>query len=482
MNQIPPNIVNRKLAAITPVLFCEITFCCSSVKHIRDIFTREALLYEIRKIPNLKSVTPDLIKLIAKNYDENVVITESTCDDFSDSSEGIFVSFRILLGRKKNVECFEVVIFDKKNKTATFFAVQEYDTDILATLFPYHIELTLEGNLRITLNSFEDADTSSAEWLSDKLFSKLMKWTENKTNPENIITSLSLVAADEYYNLYNDLKSKYSKQLVEMWPEKAKTDPKKYVFEDLAIATYLICLWRQLQTEDINFVDCGCGNGLLVYILNQEGYRGCGLDIRSRKTWELFPVQLKVEAVTPFSIFPNATWIIGNHSDELTPWIPVIASRSSPKTSYFVLPCCSYDFSGRKIRKSSEPVRNCTQLDRNLIARIVNIVVKNLLIEQNFINKPANRQPWNQGGKLTLQEITQKIPKGDLKLLKNECGGLQTLMKNHRYIFELKEGFVSLRAPLSLVECKKYQNKPCWYCKNHPDGCFFDDETCAYKH
>ena len=56
--------------------------------------------------------------------------------------------------------------------------------------------------------------------------------------------------------------------------------------EDIAIAAYLILLWRQKGSdEEVRFVDMGCGNGLLVYILAQEGFRGYGLDIRSRRIW-----------------------------------------------------------------------------------------------------------------------------------------------------------------------------------------------------
>ena len=43
--------------------------------------------------------------------------------------------------------------------------------------------------------------------------------------------------------------------------------------------------------------------------------------------------------------FKNYDWLIGNHSDELTPWIPVMARLS--KANYFVLPCCLYDFYGK---------------------------------------------------------------------------------------------------------------------------------------
>jgi len=69
-----------------------------------------------------------------------------------------------------------------------------------------------------------------------------------------------------------------------MWTE--VTDPKKHVHKDIAIATYLMLLWNETKPK---FVDMGCGNGLLVHILNSEGYRGIGLDVRSRKMWTQYP-------------------------------------------------------------------------------------------------------------------------------------------------------------------------------------------------
>lgn len=33
------------------------------------------------------------------------------------------------------------------------------------------------------------------------------------------------------------------------------------------------------------FVDLGCGNGLLTYLLVSEGYEGYGIDIADRKIW-----------------------------------------------------------------------------------------------------------------------------------------------------------------------------------------------------
>lgn len=62
----------------------------------------------------------------------------------------------------------------------------------------------------------------------------------------------------------------------------------------MAIATYLLLIWRQerikKQTTKLqSFVDLGCGNGLLVYILSSEGHAGYGVDIRKRGIWDLYP-------------------------------------------------------------------------------------------------------------------------------------------------------------------------------------------------
>lgn len=39
-------------------------------------------------------------------------------------------------------------------------------------------------------------------------------------------------------------------------------------------------------------------------------------------------------------------WIIGNHADELTPWIPVMCELSS--VNFVAIPCCFYNFEGKK--------------------------------------------------------------------------------------------------------------------------------------
>lgn len=164
------------------------------------------------------------------------------------------------------------------------------------------------------------------------------------------------------------------------------TDPQKHVFEEIAIASFLIGLWQEeygskdIAKNRLRFLDLGCGNGFLTYLLHNEGFIGHGIDISKRDIWNLYPedVRLNVDVVFPKDLVLDVTtgqpvtdevkssgnvldlWIIGNHADELTPWIPVIAARSNhyatkayidenqARCKYFILPCCFHDFSGSK--------------------------------------------------------------------------------------------------------------------------------------
>nr|XP_040036582.1 probable tRNA (uracil-O(2)-)-methyltransferase [Gasterosteus aculeatus aculeatus] len=193
-------------------------------------------------------------------------------------------------------------------------------------------------------------------WLSADLLPKLVRWaTECKTS--EFKSTLSLLPVEKYSVMYQQLKEKY-KAMVKIWPE--VTDPEKFVYEDVAIATYLLVLWAEERAEKgltsrQSFVDLGCGNGLLVHILAGEGHPGRGIDVRRRKIWDMYGPQtlLEEKAITPSErfLFPGADWLIGNHSDELTPWIPVIAARSSYSCRYFVLPCCFFDFYAKYQRR-----------------------------------------------------------------------------------------------------------------------------------
>lgn len=382
------------------------------------------------------------------------------------------------------------------------------------------------------------------------------------------VNSHSLIDGEEYNNLYTILKDKYGKKIEAIWEDES-TDPKKFVYEDVAIATYLIILWKQERVKKEldklqSFVDLGCGNGLLVYILSQEGHCGYGIDVRKRKIWSKYNPQVDLRETTwqPSDLFTNIDWIIGNHSDELSPWVPVVASKSSFKCRYFLLPCCAFEFSGAKFSKrvkdkslymsfidylidlstnicglktqidrlkipstkriclisderlyelanftnqcqtidnfvktssdnkfaprdKIEMVRNCTTIDKSVIDRIVKTIFDSLLKDENLIDG------WNIGGCKLIPETAQLISQEDLKMLKSEFGGLQTLFKNKQNIFEVKNGCVKLRKPKSVDEVKIKENKKrkfnskdfsCYFHINHPQGCNLKEIKCLYKH
>lgn len=178
-------------------------------------------------------------------------------------------------------------------------------------------------------------------------------------------------------NTYARLKTKYAKSLITHWKE--VTDPTKHVFEDLGIAAFLIELWAELYPEGTafpGFVDIGCGNGLLTHILREEGYSGWGFDARKRKSWGSYAatapdslqelvlvpgiIQSADEAVelrdgecsaavgTHAGDFPQGTFIVSNHADELTPWTPILATLC--QSPWIAIPCCSHNLTGSRFR------------------------------------------------------------------------------------------------------------------------------------
>jgi tRNASer (uridine44-2'-O)-methyltransferase len=116
-------------------------------------------------------------------------------------------------------------------------------------------------------------------------------------------------------------------------------------------------------------VPYSCGNGLLTHILCAEGYSGNGIDLRARTSWAHYPESsqavLKVHALDPTQLLsPNTdatreetflrsgVFIIGNHADELTPWIPVLATLAGA-SGYLSIPCCAWMFDERFTRSSA---------------------------------------------------------------------------------------------------------------------------------
>lgn len=181
---------------------------------------------------------------------------------------------------------------------------------------------------------------------------------------------------------YSRLKRTHAKRLIDSWVE--VTDPGKHVFEDLGIAAFLIELWADMYAAPKDFpgfVDIGCGNGLLVHILLEEGYSGWGFDARKRKSWDTYSTKTQpnlkelvllpsiIRSSTPIDskeaangivatpgihdgAFPTGTFIISNHADELTPWTPILATIS--QCPFLAIPCCSHNLAGAKFRAQAK--------------------------------------------------------------------------------------------------------------------------------
>lgn len=141
-------------------------------------------------------------------------------------------------------------------------------SSVCQTIFSFCVAL-----FRITLNTPEresETEKNYIEWLQTTLLRKLVNWSSEK-KLRTSVTSLRLVPVDRYNELYSTLKDKYGRKFVEVhvlilsnsiskksnpyficqltlnsylfiffqiWPE--KTDPQKFVYEDVAIATYLL--------------------------------------------------------------------------------------------------------------------------------------------------------------------------------------------------------------------------------------------------
>jgi tRNASer (uridine44-2'-O)-methyltransferase len=155
--------------------------------------------------------------------------------------------------------------------------------------------------------------------------------------------------------------------------------------------------WHRWPRPPGGFVDLGCGNGLLTHILISEGYTGHGFDLRARTSWTHYPrstqSHLLVRALDPtaaggngggagsaaaaallplsnddddgnaeypnpddlLDLLPTDCFLIGNHADELTPWVPLLATRFHA-SGYLSIPCCAWALDARFDRARDVPL------------------------------------------------------------------------------------------------------------------------------
>lgn len=279
------------------------------------------------------------------------------------------------------------------------------------------------------------------------------------------------------------------------------------------------------------------------------------------------------------------TWFIGNHADELTPWIPLLARKAG--CNFFVIPCCPFDFFGKCQKKSStelhikpneqkhlssfqnyiaymnqvarkcgyqpvldklkipstkriciigssqkllpksrvrkveisdylssklaraqksdskfsqspgslefqsrnpqEKVNNCTKISRETTQTIVNKIFTKLLSEIHMVEDEGYVTKWNSGKHdLRLKDVMDFLTEEEKCVLKSQGNGIQTLIKNNKYIFTIEKGCVKLRQPAlctnSDIAAAHLRSKPCYFFRNHPNGCPLTSNSCAFRH
>ncbi|ODV88274.1 hypothetical protein CANARDRAFT_26433 [[Candida] arabinofermentans NRRL YB-2248] len=379
------------------------------IKEEERILTRNLDDLEIKKVPLSEDFKPSIEivrRMIPRNPSKDYIINQ-TCLILNNSKEN-----STLIVYTPHISNPEEVPFYLPEVQSIGLLYQNNKLSIHYLPFPnqsvsFFKELNpTERAIRIAYRLLNTAKKHS---------NGVMNGYQKRVNHDLVVSKVS------FQDRYIALKQKYAKTLVDNWCE--STDPRKHVFEDIAIAAFLIEFWNTIyeSKESFEFRDLGCGNGLLVHILIMEGYRGIGIDARARKSWLTYPAdvqaRLKEQVIIPavllrphpairstqphqldnglvFKVplkpkpqhqgnskpetqsaqfpankvqmvecytsaellsspqvntteFPKNTFIIGNHSDELTCWIPLFGYP------FIVIPCCSHNLNGEKARYAS---------------------------------------------------------------------------------------------------------------------------------
>ncbi|KAF7563900.1 hypothetical protein G7046_g226 [Stylonectria norvegica] len=270
-----------------------------------------------------------------------------------------------------------------------------------------------------------------------------------------------VIPQSRFQDRYTQLKNKHAAALVESWAE--STDPLKHVFEDLGIASFLIELWADMYKDTVfpGFVDIGCGNGLLVHILMQEGYTGWGFDARERKSWTKYKSSsassptgnslerlLLLPSVVPTGtdkpgecsvtdgiqngVFPKGTFIISNHADELTPWTPILAAVS--QCPFIMIPCCSHSLTGERWRA---PAPRDKTKSKSAFASLINWVTHiaedcGWEIETEMLRIPSTRNTGLLG-----RRRTRETSDADIDGLLAKYGGVEGYYENVTKLLKL---------------------------------------------
>lgn len=145
----------------------------------------------------------------------------------------------------------------------------------------------------------------------------------------------------------------------------------------------------------------------------------------------------------------------------------------------------SYEFKARDLdlenKKSS---RNCTKnISFDLKVFIIRKILNKLLEVENYVSKYDGTE-WNSGQVVSLNSIASLFDKETLTKLKQECGGIKTLIKNNHQLFEtFNNDQVKIRIKQAELNEKKYfKTKQCLFELYHPNGCLLNHLDCFFIH
>lgn len=210
----------------------------------------------------------DELTILLPNFNLASYFNQIEIREFLSKSSKIFNDIRYLVMYTSNLVVFFPIDVEvnKKYPSPSFVHMIEYET----------------SNLNLYIRKGEEEKNNSdysrqVKWLAHELLPKINNWSMNiKADAEFTCANLNTLKLydsmiNDYWKLYQTMKTTYWNLFNPIWNQLTGTDPKKFIYEDIHIACYLILAWRYFKCDVKCFVDLGCGNGLLVYILNDQG-------------------------------------------------------------------------------------------------------------------------------------------------------------------------------------------------------------------
>ncbi|XP_019622874.1 PREDICTED: probable tRNA (uracil-O(2)-)-methyltransferase [Branchiostoma belcheri] len=145
----------------------------------------------------------------------------------------------------------------------------------------------------------------TTKWLCSHLLPKIAKWSEETVAKGNRRRVQELVPIDRYNVRYQQLKRRYGRRMIQV----GRRMEKSHSYHE---SSSVLLVWEEERMrlgleEKQSFVDLGCGNGLLVYILAQEGHPGKGIDVRKRTTWDIYGPDTVLQMSEVVAMFDKET-------------------------------------------------------------------------------------------------------------------------------------------------------------------------------